>query len=78
MTSGKYQSASTCSPLPIGRVSDDVRTVTVLPAGMGYIIEGCGNAEHGYRLAFGSLAAGLVLGASVYLRSRDGATASPA
>ena len=31
-----------------------------------------------YRVAFGVLAAGLVLGASVYVRSRDSATASPA
>jgi predicted MFS family arabinose efflux permease len=52
--------------------------LTVLPAGMGYIIEGFGNSEQAYRLAFAGLAAGLVLGASVYLRSRDSSTASPA
>lgn len=52
--------------------------LTVLPAGMGYIIEGFGNSEQAYRLGFAALAAGLVLGASVYLRSRDSSTASPA
>ena len=52
--------------------------LAVLPASMGYIIEGFGNAEQAYRLAFATLAAGLVLGASVYLRSRDSSTASPA
>ena len=52
--------------------------LAVLPAGMGYIIEGFGNSEQAYRLAFAALAAGLVLGASVYLRSRDSSTASPA
>jgi hypothetical protein len=45
---------------------------------MGYIIEGFGNSEQAYRLAFAALAAGLVLGASTYLRSRDSSTASPA
>ena len=52
--------------------------LAVLPAGMGYVIEGSGNSELAYRLAFAALAAGLVLGASVYLRSRDSSTASPA
>jgi predicted MFS family arabinose efflux permease len=52
--------------------------LTVLPAGMGYVIEGFGNSEQAYRLAFAALAAGLVLGASVYLSSRDSSTASPA
>lgn len=52
--------------------------LTVLPAGMGYIIEGFGNSEQAYRLAFAALAAGLMLGASLYLRSRDSSTASPA
>ena len=52
--------------------------LAVLPAGMGYVIEGFGNSELAYRLAFAALAAGLVLGASVYLRSRDSSTASPA
>ncbi len=52
--------------------------LAVLPAGMGYIVEGFGNSEGAYRLAFAALAAGLMLGASVYLRSRDSSTVSPA
>ncbi len=52
--------------------------LTVLPAGVGYIVEAFGNSDLAYRLAFGALAAGLVLGASVYVRSRDSATVSPA
>ncbi|MGD9880624.1 MAG: MFS transporter [Reyranella sp.] len=52
--------------------------LSVLPAGVGYIVEGFGNSDQAYRLAFAALAAGLVLGASVYLGSRDNSTASPA
>jgi predicted MFS family arabinose efflux permease len=52
--------------------------LTVLPAGVGYIVEAFGNSDQAYRLAFAALAAGLVLGAGVYLRSRDSSTASPA
>ncbi|MFO1081440.1 MAG: MFS transporter [Reyranellaceae bacterium] len=52
--------------------------LTVLPALVGSIVEAGGGGDLAYRLAFGALAAGLVLGASVYRRSRDGATASPA
>jgi len=49
--------------------------LTVLPAMVGYIVEAFGNGDLAYRLAFGALAAGLLLGASVYLRSPDSATA---
>jgi len=52
--------------------------LTVLPAGVGYIVEAFGNSDFAYRVAFGALAVGLVLGACVYERSRDSATASPA
>ena len=53
--------------------------LTVLPALVGYIVEAFGNSDFAYRLAFGALALGLVLGASVYIRSRDSsATALPA
>jgi predicted MFS family arabinose efflux permease len=52
--------------------------LTVLPALIGYIVEGFGNSDTAYRIAFGVLALGLILGASVYMRSRDSATASPA
>jgi predicted MFS family arabinose efflux permease len=49
--------------------------LTVLPAMVGYIVEAVGDADLAYRLSFGALAAGLVLGAAVYVRSRDSATA---
>jgi predicted MFS family arabinose efflux permease len=49
--------------------------LTVLPAGVGYIVEAFGNTDAAYRAAFGALAIGLVLGASVYVRSRDSSTA---
>jgi predicted MFS family arabinose efflux permease len=49
--------------------------LTVLPALVGYIVEAFGNSDLGYRAAFGVLGLGLVLGASVYVRSRDSATA---
>jgi predicted MFS family arabinose efflux permease len=52
--------------------------LTVLPALVGYIVEALGNTDLAYRVAFGALAAGLLLGASVYVRSRDSATALPA
>ena len=52
--------------------------LTVLPALVGYIVEAFGNSDLAYRMAFGTLAAGLLLGASVYVRSRDSATALPA
>ena len=52
--------------------------LTVLPALVGYIVEAFGNSDLAYRVAFAALAIGLVLGASVYVRSRDSATALPA
>jgi predicted MFS family arabinose efflux permease len=52
--------------------------LTVLPALVGYIVEAFGNSDLAYRVAFGTLAIGLAVGASVYIRSRDGATALPA
>jgi len=52
--------------------------LTVLPAIVGYIVEAFGNSPVAYRLAFAMLGLGLVLGASIYLRARDSATASPA
>ena len=52
--------------------------LTVLPTLVGYIVEAFGNSDVAYRIAFGALAMGLVLGASVYVRSRDSATALPA
>lgn len=48
--------------------------LAVLPAGMGYIVEAFGGADLAYRVAFGALGVGLVLGAGVYVRSRDSAT----
>ena len=48
--------------------------LTVLPALTGYIVEGFGASELGYRWVFGTLAAGLVLGSIAYLRSRDNAS----
>jgi hypothetical protein len=49
-----------------------------MPALVGYIVEAFGNSDFAYRLSFGVLGLGLVLGASVYVRSRDSATALPA
>ena len=40
--------------------------------------EAFGNSDLAYRVAFGALAIGLALGAGVYIRSRDSATALPA
>jgi len=48
--------------------------LTVLPTLTGYIVEGFGASELGYRWVFGTLAAGLVLGSLAYLRSRDNAS----
>lgn len=48
--------------------------LTVLPTIVGYIVEALGNSPAAYRLAFAMLGLGLILGASVYLRSRDSAT----
>jgi len=48
--------------------------LTVLPALTGYIVEGFGASELGYRWVFGTLAAGLMLGSIAYLRSRDNAS----
>jgi MFS family permease len=48
--------------------------LTVLPALVGYIVEAFGNGDLAYRVAFGVLGLGLVLGAGVYVRSRDSAT----
>jgi hypothetical protein len=50
----------------------------VLPAVVGYIVEAFGNSDFAYRVAFGVLGLGLVLGAGAYMRSRDSATAWPA
>jgi len=52
--------------------------LTVRPALVGYIVEAFGNSDLAYRVAFGALAIGLALGAGVYIRSRDSATALPA
>jgi MFS family permease len=52
--------------------------LTVMPTLVGYIVEAFGNSDFAYRLSFGVLGLGLVLGASVYVRSRDSATALPA
>ena len=49
--------------------------LTVLPALVGYIVEAFGNSDLAYRVAFGVLGLGLMLGASIYVRSRDSATA---
>jgi len=48
--------------------------LAVLPAGMGYIVEAFGGGDAAYRIAFAALGIGLMLGASVYVRSRDSAT----
>lgn len=48
--------------------------LAVLPAGMGYVVEAFGANDSAYRIAFAALGVGLMLGASVYLRSRDSAT----
>ena len=48
--------------------------LTVLPALTGYVVEGFGASDLGYRWVFGTLAAGLVLGSLAYLRSRDNAS----
>ena len=48
--------------------------LTVLPALVGYIVEAFGNSDLAYRVAFGVLGLGLMLGASIYVRSRDSAT----
>jgi len=48
--------------------------LTVLPALVGYIVEAFGNGDLAYRVAFGVLGLGLILGATVYVRSRDSAT----
>ena len=50
--------------------------LAVLPALVGYIVEAFGNSDLAYRAAFGVLGLGLVLGACVYVRSRDSATSS--
>ena len=51
--------------------------LAVLPAGMGYIVEGFGGGDLAYRWVFGTLAAGLALGSIAYVRARDSATSSP-
>jgi predicted MFS family arabinose efflux permease len=48
--------------------------LTVLPALTGYIVEGYGASDLAYRLVFGTLAAGLVLGSLAYFRAPDNAT----
>ncbi|MGQ0584703.1 MAG: MFS transporter [Reyranella sp.] len=48
--------------------------LAVLPAGMGYIVEGFGGGDLAYRWVFGTLAVGLALGSIAYVRARDSAT----
>lgn len=48
--------------------------LAVLPAGMGYIVEGFGGGDLAYRWVFGTLAAGLALGSIAYVRARDSAS----
>ncbi len=48
--------------------------LTILPAMVGYIVEAFGAGDLAYRVSFAALAAGLLLGASAYIRSRDSAT----
>jgi hypothetical protein len=45
------------------------------PALVGNIVEAFGNSDLAYCVAFGVLGLGLVLGATIYVRSRDSATA---
>jgi len=45
--------------------------LTVLPAVTGYIVEGFGASDLAYRVVFGTLAGGLVLGSLAYFRSPD-------
>ncbi|HTE36320.1 MAG TPA: MFS transporter [Reyranella sp.] len=48
--------------------------LTVLPAVTGYIVEGFGASDLAYRVVFGTLAGGLVLGSLAYFRSPDNAS----
>jgi predicted MFS family arabinose efflux permease len=48
--------------------------LTVLPAVTGYIVEGYGASDLAYRMVFGTLAAGLVLGSLAYFRAPDNAS----
>jgi len=48
--------------------------LTVLPAVTGYIVEGFGAGDLAYRVVFGTLAGGLVLGSLAYFRSPDNAS----
>ena len=45
-----------------------------MPALVGYIVEAFDNSDFAYRMSFGVLAVGLILGAIAYMRSRDSAT----
>ncbi len=45
--------------------------LAVLPAAMGYIVEGFGGGDIAYRWVFGTLAAGVALGSIAYARARD-------
>jgi len=45
-----------------------------LPAVTGYIVEGFGASDLAYRVVFGTLAGGLVLGSIAYFRSPDNAS----
>ena len=45
--------------------------LAVLPAAMGYIVEGFGGGDIAYRWVFGTLAAGVGLGSIAYARARD-------
>lgn len=45
--------------------------LAVLPAAMGYIVEGFGGGDLAYRWVFGTLAAGVALGSIAYVRARD-------
>jgi predicted MFS family arabinose efflux permease len=48
--------------------------LTVLPAVTGYIVEGFGAGDTAYRLAFATLAGGLVVGSLAYFRAPDNAS----
>jgi len=52
--------------------------LTVLPAVTGYIVEGFGASDLAYRVVFGALAGGLVLGSLAYFRAPDNASITAA
>ena len=72
-----------CTTFPIHQIARNVaqdragvNLQLMLPAGMGYVVEAFGANDMAYRIAFAALGLGLMLGAAVYLRSRDSATAT--